>query len=227
MAVETLGLQGCSFAANLFIFIFFDHFPFVFHLELHGNKSFISTGCWSAAASLSCSKEDCPQGSDWENAKSMHNLCGLDIDGNEVPLEKYKGYVCLIVNLASNCGKTQVNYTELVEMHNNFADKGLRILGFPCNQFGGQEPGTDAEIKEFAKGYNVKFDMFSKIDVNGDNAHPLWKWMKRHPNGAGYLVNHIKWNFTKFLIDRNGQVAKRYGPNQDPSEVEKDLADYL
>ncbi|XP_077580925.1 phospholipid hydroperoxide glutathione peroxidase-like isoform X3 [Stigmatopora nigra] len=174
-----------------------------------------------------CSKEDCPQGSDWENAKSMHNLCGLDIDGNEVPLEKYKGYVCLIVNLASNCGKTQVNYTELVEMHNNFADKGLRILGFPCNQFGGQEPGTDAEIKEFAKGYNVKFDMFSKIDVNGDNAHPLWKWMKRHPNGAGYLVNHIKWNFTKFLIDRNGQVAKRYGPNQDPSEVEKDLADYL
>ncbi|TSP09094.1 Phosphatidylinositol 4-phosphate 5-kinase type-1 gamma [Bagarius yarrelli] len=102
-------------------------------------------------------------------------------------------------------------------MHTTYAEKGLRILGFPCNQFGKQEPGTEAEIKEFAKGYNAEFDLFSKIDVNGDNAHPLWKWMKDQPNGKGTLGNNIKWNFTKFLIDREGQVVKRYGPMEDPS----------
>ncbi|XP_077471674.1 phospholipid hydroperoxide glutathione peroxidase-like isoform X1 [Stigmatopora argus] len=174
-----------------------------------------------------CSKLDCPKGSDWENATSFHCVCAMDIDGNEVPMEKYKGHVCIVVNLASNCGKTTVNYTELVELYDSLADKGLRILGFPCNQFAGQEPGTDAEIKEFAKGYNVKFDMFSKIDVNGDNAHPLWKWMKAQPNGAGFLGNNIKWNFTKFLINKEGQVVKRYGPTDDPSVVAKDLPDYL
>ncbi|ROL51515.1 Phospholipid hydroperoxide glutathione peroxidase, mitochondrial [Anabarilius grahami] len=102
-------------------------------------------------------------------------------------------------------------------MHATYAEKGLRILGFPCNQFGKQEPGTEAEIKEFAKGYNAEFDLFSKIEVNGDGAHPLWKWMKDQPKGKGTLGNNIKWNFTKFLIDKEGQVVKRYGPMDDPS----------
>ncbi|TRY55235.1 hypothetical protein DNTS_032693, partial [Danionella cerebrum] len=104
-----------------------------------------------------------------------------------------------------NTGKTPVNYTQFAAMHATYAEKGLRILGFPCNQFGKQEPGTEAEIKEFAKGYKAEFDLFSKIDVNGDAAHPLW--------------NNIKWNFTKFLINKEGQVVKRYGPMDDPSET--------
>ncbi|KAF4117873.1 hypothetical protein G5714_002426 [Onychostoma macrolepis] len=112
-------------------------------------------------------------------------------------------------------------------MHAKYAEKGLRILGFPCNQFGKQEPGTDAEIKAFAKGYNAKFDLFSKIEVNGDGAHPLWKWMKQQPKGRGILGNNIRWNFTKFLIDREGQVVKRYEPAEDPILIEKDLPKYL
>uniref|UniRef100_A0AAY5EUZ9 Glutathione peroxidase n=2 Tax=Electrophorus electricus TaxID=8005 RepID=A0AAY5EUZ9_ELEEL len=112
-------------------------------------------------------------------------------------------------------------------MHAKYAEKGLRILAFPSNQFGNQEPGTSAQIKEFAKSYNVQFDMFSKINVNGPNAHPLWKWLKEQPNGKGFLGNGIKWNFTKFLIDRDGQVVKRYSPLNNPSVVENDLSKYL
>lgn len=108
-------------------------------------------------------------------------------------------------------------------MHVKYAEKGLRILGFPCNQFGSQEPGTEAEIKEFVKKYNVQFDMFSKIEVNGDGAHPLWKWMKAQEKGKGFLTNNIKWNFTKFVINKEGKVMRRYGPTDDPSTVEKDL----
>ncbi|KAJ3594553.1 hypothetical protein NHX12_003860 [Muraenolepis orangiensis] len=93
--------------------------------------------------------------------------------------------------------------------------------------FAGQEPGTDAQIKEFAKGFNAKFDLFSKIDVNGDNAHPLWSWMKVQPKGKGLMGNRIKWNYTKFLINKEGQVVKRYGPPDNPNVMEKDLSQYL
>uniref|UniRef100_A0A8C9V0I2 Glutathione peroxidase n=2 Tax=Scleropages formosus TaxID=113540 RepID=A0A8C9V0I2_SCLFO len=112
-------------------------------------------------------------------------------------------------------------------MHATYAEKGLCILAFPSNQFGRQEPGTEAQIKEFAKSYDAEFDLFGKIDVNGEEAHPLWKWLKEQPKGKGTFGNNIKWNFTKFLIDREGQVAKRYSPLDDPSVVEKDLVKYL
>uniref|UniRef100_A0A3B3UD84 phospholipid-hydroperoxide glutathione peroxidase n=1 Tax=Poecilia latipinna TaxID=48699 RepID=A0A3B3UD84_9TELE len=158
----------------------------------------------------------CAQVDNWKTAKSIYEFSATDIDGNEVSLEKYRGHVCIIVN-----------YTQLTKMHATYAEQGLRILGFPCNQFGGQEPGTEAEIKEFAKGYNAEFDLFSKIEVNGDNAHPLWKWMKAQPKGKGLLGNNIKWNFTKFLINKDGEVVKRYGPTDDPEVVEKDLPRYM
>ncbi|KAJ7993107.1 hypothetical protein DPEC_G00268990 [Dallia pectoralis] len=112
-------------------------------------------------------------------------------------------------------------------MHAKYAEKGLHILAFPSNQFGKQEPGNEAQIKDFAKSYNAEFPMFSKIDVNGDKAHPLWKWLKSQPNGGGYFGNAIKWNFTKFLINKQGQVVKRYGPMDDPSVIEKELPNYL
>ncbi|KAK1805915.1 hypothetical protein P4O66_012960, partial [Electrophorus voltai] len=110
---------------------------------------------------------------DWKNAKSVYDFSAVDIDGSEVSLEKYS--------------KTPVNYSQFAEMHAKYAEKGLRILAFPSNQFGNQEPGTSAQIKEFVKSYNVQFDMFSKINVNGPNAHPLWKWLKEQPNGKGFL----------------------------------------
>uniref|UniRef100_A0A9L0R7B3 Glutathione peroxidase n=2 Tax=Equus TaxID=9789 RepID=A0A9L0R7B3_HORSE len=160
----------------------------------------------------------CASRDDWRCARSMHEFSAKDIDGHMVNLDKYRW---------APAGKTDVNYTQFVDLHARYAECGLRILAFPCNQFGRQEPGSNAEIKEFAAGYNVKFDMFSKICVNGDDAHPLWKWMKAQPKGRGMLGNAIKWNFTKFLIDKNGCVVKRYGPMEEPLVIEKDLPCYL
>uniref|UniRef100_A0A8I5TU59 Glutathione peroxidase n=1 Tax=Pongo abelii TaxID=9601 RepID=A0A8I5TU59_PONAB len=172
------------------------------------------------------SQDPCASRDDWRCARSMHEFSAKDIDGHMVNLDKYRGFVCIVTNVASQ-GKTEVNYTQLVDLHARYAECGLRILAFPCNQFGKQEPGSNEEIKEFAAGYNVKFDMFSKICVNGDDAHPLWKWMKIQPKGKGILGNAIKWNFTKFLIDKNGCVVKRYGPMEEPLVIEKDLPHYF
>lgn len=163
---------------------------------------------------------------DYKKATSIYDFTAVDIDGNQVSLDKYKGHVCIIVNVASKWGKTHVNYTQLVDLHEKYgASKGLKILGFPCNQFGSQEPGTEAEIKKFADGYNVKFDMFSKIDVNGDDAHPLWKYLKKQQ--GGFMGDFIKWNFTKFIVDKNGIPVARHATTTDPIDMEKDLLKYL
>jgi len=110
-------------------------------------------------------------------------------------------------------------------LHAKYNQKGLSILAFPCNQFGGQEPWPEAEIKEFTKKYNVEFEMFSKVNVNGDDAHPLFKYLKSRLDGT--LGNSIKWNFSKFLVDKNGQPSKRYAPNTSPNDIEKDIVGLL
>lgn len=162
----------------------------------------------------------------WKKAASIYEFSAKDIDGNEVSLEKYKGHVVLILNCASKWGFTEKNYTQLQALHAKYAEsKGLRILGFPCNQFGSQEPGTEAEIKTFVTDkFNVQFDMFSKINVNGNDGHPLFKYLK-HKQG-GTLGDFIKWNFTKFLVNKEGIPVKRYAPNTEPNSIEKDFEKY-
>jgi glutathione peroxidase len=142
------------------------------------------------------------------------------IKGKEVDLaDKYKGKVLLVVNVASKCGLTN-QYEQLESLHEKYADKGLAVLGFPCNQFAGQEPGTEAEIEEFCKAtYDVKFDLFKKIDVNGDKADPLYKHLtevKAEPKGPG----KIDWNFEKFVIGRDGKVVARFQPKTSPDDAE-------
>lgn len=153
---------------------------------------------------------------------SLYNIKVKDIDGNEFTLEKYKNKVMLIVNVASKCGFTG-QYEGLEKLHESYVDKGLAVLGFPCNQFLAQEPGTEDEIKEFCSlTFGVKFDMFSKIDVNGENTHELYKYLKS--NSQGFMgTDIIKWNFTKFLIDKNGNIIKRYAPSTTPEQIEKDI----
>jgi glutathione peroxidase len=157
---------------------------------------------------------------------TAYDFKAQDIDGKEVSLDAYRGKALLVVNVASKCGFTP-QYTGLEAMYRKHKDEGLEVLGFPCDQFGHQEPGDAEEIKNFCSlTYDVTFPMFSKIDVNGSGAHPLWKWLKEQK--SGFLgLDGIKWNFTKFLIDRSGQVVKRYAPTDTPEKIEDDLAQVL
>lgn len=144
------------------------------------------------------------------------------IDGQEVSLSDYRGKVLLVVNVASRCGFTP-QYRGLEELYERFGKNGFAVLGFPCNQFGKQEPGSDSEIRGFCDlQYGVRFPLFSKIDVNGPAAHPLYEYLKK--SKPGFLgTKRIKWNFTKFLIDRNGKPVKRYSPQTTPDKIEKDV----
>lgn len=156
---------------------------------------------------------------------NIYEIKVKDIDGNNIELSKYKNKVMLIVNVASKCGYTG-QYAGLQTLHEKYSKEGLSILGFPCNQFLAQEPGTEDEIKNFCmSSFGVEFDMFSKIDVNGDNTHPLYMFLKE--SGSGFLTDAIKWNFTKFLVDKNGKVIKRYAPSTTPSQIEEDIKKLL
>ncbi|KAK9872388.1 hypothetical protein WA026_017846 [Henosepilachna vigintioctopunctata] len=162
---------------------------------------------------------------DYKKATSIYDFVVKNINGEVISLEKYKGNVCLIVNVASECGFTKNNYEELNEIFDLYGEsKGLRILAFPCNQFAGQEPGDSAEIMEFIKSKNVNFDVFEKVEVNGSEASPLWKYLKYKQSGV--LGDFIKWNFTKFIIDKNGQPVERHGPNTSPKELVTSLEKY-
>jgi glutathione peroxidase len=142
-------------------------------------------------------------------------------NGTDQSLAAYKGQVVLIVNTASKCGFTP-QYKGLQELYAKYHDKGLEILGFPCDQFGHQEPGSDAEIASFCElNYGVSFPLFSKIEVNGDGAHPLYKWLKSEKGGL--LSDAIKWNFTKFLVNKQGTVVERFAPTTTPEKIAADI----
>jgi glutathione peroxidase len=157
---------------------------------------------------------------------SIYDFSARDIDGNERSLADFRGKTLLVVNVASKCGFTP-QYTGLEALWRADRDKGLVVLGFPCDQFGHQEPGDEAEIRNFCStSYDVSFPLFAKVEVNGDGAHPLYKWLKSE--GKGILGSEsIKWNFTKFLVDRDGQVVKRYAPTDTPEKIGKDLRNQL
>lgn len=154
---------------------------------------------------------------------SIYDFSANTIDGNQQSLGAYKGQTLLIVNVASKCGFTP-QYTGLEALYKKYHAQGLVVLGFPCDQFGHQEPGNEAEIKNFCSlTYAVSFPLFAKIDVNGENTHPLYKFLKNA--GKGFLgTESVKWNFTKFLVDKNGHVTKRYAPTDTPEKIDKELA---
>ncbi|MBV9561306.1 MAG: glutathione peroxidase [Bradyrhizobium sp.] len=150
---------------------------------------------------------------------NVYDFTALSLSGEEVALQRYEGLVLLIVNTASKCGFTP-QYQGLEALHREYATRGFAVLGFPCNQFGGQEPGEAKEIAEFCKSnYDVSFPMFAKIDVNGANAHPLYQHLKRAKSGL--LGSAIKWNFTKFLVDREGRVIARHAPTARPEGLKQ------
>jgi glutathione peroxidase len=157
---------------------------------------------------------------------SVYDFSAKSLQGKNVPLSGYKGKTLLIVNTASKCGFTP-QYEGLEALHRQYADKGFEVLGFPCNQFGSQEPGNEAQIQSFcATTYDVSFPLFAKVDVNGSDAHPLYRYLKgERPGILG--TEAIKWNFTKFLVDRHGEVVKRYAPTDKPEDLESAVSALL
>ncbi|EWT01623.1 glutathione peroxidase [Intrasporangium oryzae NRRL B-24470] len=151
----------------------------------------------------------------------LGDFTATTLTGEEQALSAYAGDVVLVVNTASECGFTP-QYAGLEELWRTYRDRGFTVLGFPCNQFGAQEPGTADQISAFCSAkYDVTFPMFDKVDVNGDDAHPLWEWLKSEKGGV--LGSRIKWNFTKFLIGRDGAVIERYAPNVEPADIATDI----
>ena len=157
---------------------------------------------------------------------SVYDFSARTIDGKEISLKEFQGKTLLIVNVASRCGFT-TQYDGLEKIYLKYKDRGFVVLGFPCNQFGEQEPGSEEEIKNFCSlKFNVTFPMFAKIEVNGENAHPLYQYLKKEEKGI-FGTEAIKWNFTKFLVGSDGQVIKRYAPKDTPESLDKDIEKIL
>lgn len=153
---------------------------------------------------------------------TAYDFTATDIDGQVRPLDEYRGKVLLVVNVASQCGFTP-QYTGLEKLWRDYRDRGFVVLGFPCDQFGHQEPGDAEQIRSFCSlNYDVSFPLYAKIEVNGDGADPLWQWLKDEK--GGFLgIDAIKWNFSKFLIGRDGRVIKRYAPTDKPESIAADI----
>ncbi len=161
-----------------------------------------------------------------DSADTVYGFSAPLLDGRTVSLDEFKGRVLVIVNTASQCGFTP-QYAGLEQLYRDYKDRGLDVLGFPCNQFGEQEPGSADEIGAFCeKNYGVSFPMFSKIDVNGPSAHPLYRFLKGEKHGI-FGTEAIKWNFTKFLIDRQGIVVERFGPSTEPKAMTSQIETLL
>ena len=157
---------------------------------------------------------------------SVYDMQARTIDGDEQSLMSYQGKTLLVVNVASKCGFTP-QYTGLEALYRKYRDKGLVVLGFPCDQFGHQEPGNEQEIRNFCSlKYDVSFPLFAKIEVNGANAAPLYRYLKNQAKGL-FGTEAVKWNFTKFLVDKSGNVIKRYAPTDTPQSIEQDIAAIL
>jgi glutathione peroxidase len=152
---------------------------------------------------------------------NIYDFSARTIDGEELPLSEFEGKALLVVNTASKCGFTP-QYEALESLYEELKDEGFEVLGFPCDQFGHQEPGDEEEIKSFCSlTYDVKFPMFAKVEVNGDSAHPLYQWLRSERSGVG--GSRIKWNFTKFLVGRDGKVIKRYASTTKPGKIKDDI----
>ncbi|CAB05581.1 Glutathione peroxidase 2 [Caenorhabditis elegans] len=153
---------------------------------------------------------------------SVHGITVKNAQGEDTPLSNYQGKVLIIVNVASQCGLTNSNYNQFKELLDVYKKDGLEVLAFPCNQFGGQEPSCEIDIAAFvADKFKFEPTLFQKIDVNGDNTAPLYKFLKQEK--GGFLVDAIKWNFTKFLVGRDGHVIKRFSPTTEPKDMKKDI----
>jgi len=185
-------------------------------------KLILLTGIISVTAVIIffCSGQEVSAGG--KMTKSVYDFSVKTIDNEEISLSDYEGKVLLIVNVASKCGYTP-QYEGLEKLYQKYKDRGFEILAFPCNQFGGQEPGTNEDIKAFCSNiYNVTFPLFDKIDVNGDEAHPLYKYLRNAKPGIMGTTS-IKWNFTKFLIDKNGFPVERFGTTTTPESLDSEI----
>lgn len=161
-----------------------------------------------------------------DKTMSIYDFNLTTINGEDISMSKYKDKVLLIVNVASECGFTP-QYEGLQKLYEEYKERDFMVLGFPSNEFGGQEPLSNEKIQFFCQGtYDVDFDMFSKIEVNGENASPIYKYLKKQQSGFLWSES-IKWNFTKFLVDKNGKVIKRYGSSTKPKSIKKDIEKLL
>ncbi|KAI6680413.1 hypothetical protein NL676_034294 [Syzygium grande] len=184
-------------------------------LSLPGSSPRLGPGCRSSGVHARAA-----------TGKTLYDFTVKDIDSKDVSLSKFKGKVLLIVNVASKCGLTTSNYKELSHIYEKYKTQGFEILAFPCNQFGGQEPGSNPEIKQFAcTRFKAEFPIFDKVDVNGPGTAPVYQFLKS--TAGGFLGDLIKWNFEKFLVDKNGKVVERYPPTTSPFQIEKDIQKLL